>query len=179
MCNTGSKRPSLCDRKYNIQHTKVHLNKILLNTRIGTNSNSNWCNVKSYFRQTSYQLLVTTNLDCLFFVGSSTAKTWTVPWSLDTQRREESWLKLMLYRKKNSDTNHLKEFCSLQSTCWSSKANWWRYFKNCSNCNCLNKNTTINWYNCHLSTFGQLVLILALYEYFWLIDWWTDWLTAN
>ncbi len=34
--------------------------------------------------------------DCLFLFGSSTAKMCTVPWSLETQRREESWLKLIL-----------------------------------------------------------------------------------
>lgn len=37
-----------------------------------------------------------TNLDCLFLLGSSAAKMWTVPWSLDTQMRDASWLKLML-----------------------------------------------------------------------------------
>lgn len=39
-------------------------------------------------------------LERLFLVGSSQAKMWTVPWSLDTQRREESWLKLMLHMRK-------------------------------------------------------------------------------
>lgn len=37
-----------------------------------------------------------TDLDCLFLLGSSAAKMWTVPWSLDTQMRDASWLKLML-----------------------------------------------------------------------------------
>lgn len=40
-----------------------------------------------------------TDLDCLFRFGSSAAKMCTVPWSLDTQMREASWLKLMLKRK--------------------------------------------------------------------------------
>lgn len=39
---------------------------------------------------------VETNLDCLFLLGSSAAKMCTVPWSLDTQMRDASWLKLML-----------------------------------------------------------------------------------
>ena len=46
--------------------------------------------------------LVLSHLDCLFFFGvcppaalSSTEKMCTVPWSLDTQMREESGLKLM------------------------------------------------------------------------------------
>lgn len=37
-------------------------------------------------------------LDCLFLFGSSAAKMWTVPWSLETQMREASWLKLILQR---------------------------------------------------------------------------------
>ena len=37
-----------------------------------------------------------THLDCLFLLGSSAANTCTVPWSLDTQMRDASWLKLML-----------------------------------------------------------------------------------
>ena len=41
-----------------------------------------------------------TYLDCLFLFGSSAAKMCTVPWSLDTQMREASWLKLMLQRKQ-------------------------------------------------------------------------------
>lgn len=36
-------------------------------------------------------------LDCLFLLGSSAAKMWTVPWSLETQMREASWLKLIQY----------------------------------------------------------------------------------
>lgn len=35
-------------------------------------------------------------LDCLFFLGSSIAKIWTVPWSLETHSNSESWLKLIL-----------------------------------------------------------------------------------
>ena len=35
-------------------------------------------------------------LDCLFLCGSSTAKMWTVPWSLETQINDESLLKLIL-----------------------------------------------------------------------------------
>lgn len=38
------------------------------------------------------------NLDCLFLLGSSAANMWTVPWSLDTQMRDASWLKLMLQK---------------------------------------------------------------------------------
>ena len=41
-----------------------------------------------------------TYLDCLFLFGSSAAKMCTVPWSLDTQMREASWLKLMLQIKQ-------------------------------------------------------------------------------
>lgn len=37
-----------------------------------------------------------TDLDCLFLLGSSAAKMCTVPWSLDTQMSDASWLKLML-----------------------------------------------------------------------------------
>lgn len=41
-----------------------------------------------------------TNLDCLFLLGSSAAKMWTVPWSLDTQMRDASWLKLILENRE-------------------------------------------------------------------------------
>lgn len=39
------------------------------------------------------------NLDCLFLLESSAAKMCTVPWSLDTQMRDESWLKLILEKR--------------------------------------------------------------------------------
>lgn len=38
--------------------------------------------------------------NCLFFLRSSVEKICTVPWSLATHRRLESWLKLMLKRTK-------------------------------------------------------------------------------
>lgn len=41
-------------------------------------------------------------LDCLFLFGSSAAKMWTVPWSLETQMREASWLKLILQRTQTA-----------------------------------------------------------------------------
>lgn len=46
-----------------------------------------------------------TDLDCLFRFGSSAAKMCTVPWSLDTQMREASWLKLMLRRTEQKHTS--------------------------------------------------------------------------
>ena len=45
------------------------------------------------------QPLLGTDLDCLFLAGSSLAKMWTVPWSLDTHSKEESWLKLILFEE--------------------------------------------------------------------------------
>ena len=51
------------------------------------------------------------NLDCLFFLSSSSvANMCTVPWSLDTHRREESWLKLML---DGAGKKHRVDFCSV------------------------------------------------------------------
>lgn len=35
--------------------------------------------------------------DCLFNFGSSKAKIWTVPWSEETQRDVDAWLKFMQY----------------------------------------------------------------------------------
>lgn len=40
--------------------------------------------------------------NCLFFLRSSVEKICTVPWSLATQRRLESWLKLMLKQTRKS-----------------------------------------------------------------------------
>ena len=41
-------------------------------------------------------LHATAYLDCLLRLGSSRANMCTVPWSLDTHIRDESWLKLIL-----------------------------------------------------------------------------------
>mgnify|MGYP006989451336 CR=1 FL=1 len=41
-------------------------------------------------------------LDCLFNFESSTPNTWIVPWSDDTHKRDESWLKLMLKNTKKN-----------------------------------------------------------------------------
>lgn len=48
-----------------------------------------------------------THLDCLFLFGSSAAKTCTVPWSLDTQMRDASGLKLMLQRNQRPLWSHV------------------------------------------------------------------------
>lgn len=61
----------------------------------------------------------TTDLDCLFLFGSSAAKMWTVPWSLDTQMRDASWLKLMLDRTEQMDIMRLFNRCFCTNNCGS------------------------------------------------------------
>lgn len=58
-----------------------------------------------------------TDLDCLFLLGSSAAKMWTVPWSLDTQMSDASWLKLML-RNTKIKLKHLCQRLTLIKWCF-------------------------------------------------------------
>ena len=53
---------------------------------------------------------ISTHLEVLFFLGSSIAKMWTVPWSLDTHISEESWLKFIL---EQQETIVFKSLCYL------------------------------------------------------------------
>lgn len=69
----------------------VWLNKINLTNKIVNNMH-----MHVFFSSCSSDAY----LDCLFLLGSSAANMWTVPWSLDTQMSEASWLKLMLPTKR-------------------------------------------------------------------------------
>lgn len=53
----------------------------------------------------SKELYESTNLDCRFLFTSSAAKMCTVPWSLDTQMRDASWLKFMLQKEWEENIN--------------------------------------------------------------------------
>lgn len=64
----------------------------------GTISHRN--DLNSDREQDALQTSAETDLDCLFLLGSSAAKICTVPWSLDTQMRDASWLKLMLKNRR-------------------------------------------------------------------------------
>lgn len=58
------------------------------------------CTCISEIKEDIEKVLITfeTYPNCLFFLRSSVEKICTVPWSLATHRRLESWLKLMLKR---------------------------------------------------------------------------------
>lgn len=55
-------------------------------------------------------------LDCLFFLGSSIEKICTVPWSLETQSSDESWLKLMLQNNQINGQPQYNKMDSLSTT---------------------------------------------------------------
>lgn len=69
-----------------------------------------------------------THLDCLFLFGSSAAKMCTVPWSLDTQMRDASWLKLMLQRDQRCSGSVRMPLAAASHTPHSN-------FKNCPSMN--------------------------------------------
>jgi len=65
-----------------------------------------------FFYQINKQTGSQVYLDCLFLCGSSTAKMCTVPWSLATQIKDESPLKLILQhiaRDSSKEMNKIDE----------------------------------------------------------------------